>query len=47
LRARLSAEEAKSVDDRWEDAPVTFGPSASRGGGAPGVVARIRAVLRR
>lgn len=45
LRARMSAEEARTVDERWEDAPVTFtapGPAPAPGG----IVARIRTVLR-
>jgi nitrate reductase molybdenum cofactor assembly chaperone NarJ/NarW len=46
LRSRMDAEEARSIDERWEDAQVTFtGPNP-----APrptGVAARIRAVLRR
>jgi nitrate reductase delta subunit len=46
LRARMSAEEARTVDERWEDAQVTF--TAQNAAPAPtGITARIRAVLRR
>jgi nitrate reductase delta subunit len=46
LRQRMKAEEARSVDERWEDAAVTF--SAPEPPPRPtGVAARIRAALRR
>jgi nitrate reductase delta subunit len=46
LRSRMEADEARSVDEHWEDAPVTF--TAPNPAPAPGgVVARIRAVIRR
>ena len=46
LRSRMEAEEARSIDERWEDAQVTF--SAPNPAPRPtGVTARIRAVLRR
>jgi nitrate reductase delta subunit len=46
LRQRMKAEEARSVDERWEDAAVTF--TAPEPPPRPtGVAARIRAALRR
>ncbi|MCC7549409.1 MAG: nitrate reductase molybdenum cofactor assembly chaperone [Burkholderiales bacterium] len=46
LRLRMSAEEARSVDERWEDAPVTF--TAPNPAPRPaGVTARIRTMLQR
>jgi nitrate reductase delta subunit len=45
LRSRMDAEEARSIDERWEDAQVTF--TAPNPAPRPtGVAARIRAVLR-
>jgi nitrate reductase delta subunit len=45
LRSRMDAEEARSIDERWEDAQVTF--TAPDPAPRPtGVAARIRAVLR-
>jgi nitrate reductase delta subunit len=46
LRQRMKAEEARSVDERWEDAQVTF-TAPEPPPRATGVAARIRAVLRR
>jgi nitrate reductase delta subunit len=46
VSSRMKAEEARSVDERWEEEPVTFAaPNPPQKPG--GVAARIRAVLRR
>jgi nitrate reductase delta subunit len=46
VRSRMKAEEARSVDERWEDALVTFSAPSPEPRPA-GVAARIRAALRR
>lgn len=46
LRARMKAEEARGVDERWEEAQVTFSEPVPAPG-RTGITARIRAVLRR
>jgi nitrate reductase delta subunit len=45
LRARMRAEDARSVDERWEDAPVSFSPPAPPS--RTGIVARIQARIGR
>ncbi len=39
----FARDEGKSVDELWEEAPVSFGRSAYDAGGPTGVIARIRA----
>lgn len=39
----FAEDEAKTVDELWEEAPVSFGTSAFDNGGPTGVIARIRA----
>ncbi len=39
----FAEDETKSVDELWEEAPVSFGTSAFDNGGPTGVIARIRA----
>lgn len=46
LRARLERESGKSIDEEWEDAPVSFGAPVHDGGGPTGVIAKIRAARR-
>jgi len=46
LRERTDPDEGKSIDDEWEDAPVSFGAPIQDGGGPTGVVAKIRAARR-
>jgi nitrate reductase delta subunit len=46
LSSRMKAEEARSVDDIWEEAPVTF-TTPNPAPRPTGITARIRAVLRR
>jgi nitrate reductase molybdenum cofactor assembly chaperone NarJ/NarW len=48
LRARFAAEDAKSIDEAWQEAPVSFASAGPAGSAADGgVVERIRAALRR
>lgn len=47
VRARMRDEDARSVDERWEDEPVTFGPARPASGPGTGIVARIQMHLRR
>lgn len=47
LRRRMAEHDAKTIDEIWEEAPVMFGPNAHEMGGPTGVVAKIRAALRR
>lgn len=42
----FAEDETKSVDELWEEAPVSFGTSTFDNGGPTGVVARIRAFNR-
>ena len=46
LRSRMTADEARSIDEQWEETPVSFAPPAPKSK-PNGVVARVRAVLRR
>lgn len=47
LRARMAAEEAKSLDETWEEAPISFAPPRQAAPGGVGVVAKIRMALKR
>lgn len=42
----FAEDETKSVDELWEEAPVSFGTAAFDNGGPTGVIARIRAFNR-
>lgn len=46
LQERYREEQAKSIDEEWEDAPVDFSAPLHPGGGPTGVVAKIRAARR-
>lgn len=46
LRRRMAEDDSKTIDELWEEAPVTFGTSAWDAGGPTGVIAKIRAALR-
>lgn len=46
LQQRYREEQAKSIDEEWEDAPVDFSAPLHPGGGPTGVIAKIRAARR-
>jgi len=46
LQERYREEQARSIDEEWEDAPVDFSAPLHPGGGPTGVVAKIRAARR-
>jgi nitrate reductase delta subunit len=47
LRARMRAEDARSVDERWEEAPVSFSAPPAAPNAKTGIVARIQLRLGR
>lgn len=47
VRARMAADDAKSIDETWQEAPVTFTAGTVAGAIAGSVAERIRAALRR
>lgn len=47
VRSRMRAEEARGVDERWEETPVTFGAPKPSPNGRTGIIARIQARLGR